>query len=280
MHFSSRIVRPPFEAKSRFLQVTRGCSHNRCKFCTYYRDTCFGVSSDDEIVEDLMELREEGNAFVRIWLQSADPFSLGTDRLLDVASMVHDYLPFVETIGAYARINSLKDKSTDDLAGLFDAGYDGIVFGVESADDDVLDFMCKGYDSDEIVEQLDKVDACGMSYTLIYLNGLGGRKYALTHACNTAKVFSRYHPERIMVNGLKILEDSRLYHEMLEGNFIEMDDDEKAIELSHFLENLSVDTFVDATNNTNSIRFFGRTANGRDDMVDFLRKRASSNDDC
>ena len=76
MHFASTVVRPPYEANSVFLQITSGCSHNACRFCTYYKDAPFGVSPLDEVKEDLQELKEYGVSFPRIWLQGADPFLL------------------------------------------------------------------------------------------------------------------------------------------------------------------------------------------------------------
>ena len=95
MHFASTVVRPPYEANSVFLQITSGCSHNACRFCTYYKDAPFGVSPLDEVKEDLQELKEYGVSFPRIWLQGADPFLLTFDKLKTVAELIHEYLPFV-----------------------------------------------------------------------------------------------------------------------------------------------------------------------------------------
>ena len=44
------------------LQVTTGCSHNKCSFCTMYRDTPFSVESMGQIEKDLAEAR----AFARL----------------------------------------------------------------------------------------------------------------------------------------------------------------------------------------------------------------------
>ena len=85
MHFSSGIVRPPYEAWSTFLQVTSGCSHNKCRFCTFYKDAAFRVSPEEEIREDLAELRDFGAIPERIFLQGADPFLLSYNRLMHIA---------------------------------------------------------------------------------------------------------------------------------------------------------------------------------------------------
>ena len=81
MHFSCGIVRPPYEAGSCFLQVTSGCSHNKCRFCTFYKEAPFSVSPESEIREDLQEIRDSGWKVKRIFLQGADPFLLSYDRL-------------------------------------------------------------------------------------------------------------------------------------------------------------------------------------------------------
>ena len=111
MHFASRIIRPPYEARSKYLQVTTACSHNNCSFCSYYRNIQYSVSPVDEITEDLEELRNNSYSFKRIWLQGADPFSLSFDKLYEIASLIHEYLPFVQSIGGYARIDNLKNKT-------------------------------------------------------------------------------------------------------------------------------------------------------------------------
>lgn len=70
MHFASGIVRPSFEAGCAFLQVTSGCSHNRCAFCTYYKDARFAVSPMEEVEADLDELAAHPwHGYDRVWLQ-------------------------------------------------------------------------------------------------------------------------------------------------------------------------------------------------------------------
>lgn len=56
MHFSSDINRPPYEAQDAYLQITSGCSHGKCGFCTFYKDSPFQLSPM-EIKADLKELK-------------------------------------------------------------------------------------------------------------------------------------------------------------------------------------------------------------------------------
>ncbi len=270
MHFATRIVRPPFEARSTFLQVTTGCSHNKCRFCSYYKNIPFTISNKDHIKEDLKELRDSGNSFKRIWLQGADPFGLDCDRLCEIASLIHEYLPFVQSIGAYARVDSLKNKSVKDLKRLKRKGYESIVFGVESGDDNILNSMNKGYDSQEIIPELSKMDEAQIKYTLIFLSGLGGHDYGNSHAIKTAQIFNKLHPERIMINELMINKNTPLYDDVSGDRFVETYEKEKILELIKFLEELDVETFIDATNASVITPFFGKFPENRQAMIKHL----------
>ena len=130
MHFSSGIVRPPYEAWSTFLQVTSGCSHNKCRFCTFYKDAAFRVSPEEEIREDLAELRDFGAIPERIFLQGAEPLLLSFNRLMHIAELIKEYLPSVQSIGGYGRVDSLKNKTVEQLQQLKQVGYDLIGLGL------------------------------------------------------------------------------------------------------------------------------------------------------
>lgn len=272
MHFSSQILRPPYEARSKYLQVTVGCSHNKCRFCNYYKDVSFSISPIDEIVDDLEELRDMGYTFKRIWLQSADSFSLSFDRLYEIATLIHEYLPFVQSIGGYARVDSIKNKTVEELKILKDAGYSSIVFGIESGDDYLLDYMNKGYKSKDIVEQLSKMDESGIDYTVIFLTGLGGRDYGLNHAVKTSEVINQLHPKRVMINGLTIFKDTPLMKEIKSSDFIEADEQERIHELQVFLNKLKIQTFIDATNASNVTPLFGRVPENKEAMINHLEE--------
>lgn len=271
MHFASNVVRPPYEANSVYLQVTSGCSHNACRFCTYYKDAPFAVSPEREIVEDLEELASYGMAFPRIWLQGADPFLLSFSRLKRIANLIHKYLPFVKTIGGYGRIDSLKNKTVEQLKELKELGYSGIVFGVESGDDKILKFMNKGYKANEIVPQLSKMDEAGLPYEVIFLSGLGGKGYGLDHAKKTAAVFNQLHPDRVLIAGLTIFPDTPLMQDVRKGTFVEATEGERVLELTEFLKDLNIDTLVDATNASIITTIYGRVPERKANMISRLQ---------
>ena len=272
MHFASNVVRPPYEARSVYLQVTSGCSHNACRFCTYYKDAPFAISLENEIIEDLQELRSYGIPFPRIWLQGADPFLLSFDRLKRIAELIHEYLPFVQTIGGYGRVDSLRNKNVEQLKKLKELGYSGIVFGVESGDDKILTYMNKGYHADEIVPQLSKLDRAGMAYEVIFLSGLGGKGYGLDHTKKTAAVFNQLHPDRIIIAGLTIFPDTPLMKDVRSGEFQEATEGERILELKEFLKDLNIDTLIDATNASIITAIYGPIPAQKQAMIDRLQK--------
>jgi radical SAM superfamily enzyme YgiQ (UPF0313 family) len=144
MHYDGMTFRPPYEAYSLLLQVTRGCSHNACTFCSMYRSIPFSVSPAEEIVEDLVEAARDYTYVRRVFLVNGDAFCLSADELATIADMIHEALPRVESIGCYARIPNVAAKTDDELAMLATKGYADINIGVESGLDDVLAFNEQG----------------------------------------------------------------------------------------------------------------------------------------
>ena len=134
MHFSSGINCPPYETADGFLQTTRGCSHNHCLFCTYFKDQKFCKSPIEEIESDIKEITAYFGAPKRIFLQGADGFAADYDVLMKTAELLHKYVPSVESIGGYARIDNFYDKTGEQLRNLASVGYSNPYIGVESGE--------------------------------------------------------------------------------------------------------------------------------------------------
>ena len=155
MHYTGTIWRPPYEASSLLLEVTAGCTHHKCKFCTLYHDLPFQfrMSPLEDIESDLQEAqlwctdpvamlaaRLQGlpgpERIRRAFLVGANPFVLTYERLMTIAGQIHQYIPSVQTIGCFARITDITRKSDEELAALRKTGYDGLTIGIETADDE------------------------------------------------------------------------------------------------------------------------------------------------
>ncbi len=277
MHYTGTIWRPPYEASSLLLEVTAGCTHHRCKFCTLYADLPFRfrMSPSEDVEADLKEAQKKYHRFTgrkpsRTFLTGANPFVLKYERLMEIAGMVHKYFPEMETIGSFARVTDITLKSDEELASLHGAGYDGLTIGIETADDEALQFMDKGYLAADILEQCGRLDRVGIRYSFFYLTGISGAGCGEDGARATAAVCNRLHPMAVGANMLTIYPDSRLYGEIRKGNWKEESEIEKYKEVRVLLEALEIPTVFAALGASNAFRMQGTLPRDRGKLLDFL----------
>jgi radical SAM superfamily enzyme YgiQ (UPF0313 family) len=273
MHFSSPINRPPYEAHSAYLQITSGCStHNKCAFCAFYQDSRFKESPIEEIRADLAELSRMNLNAKRIFLQGADPFVASYDRLMEVADLIHEYLPDIESIGGYARISNMEDKSVQQLESMVAAGYSNPYFGIESGDDVILQRMNKGYTSALITEQCGKMDAAGFSYVANFLNGLGGHGYGLKHAQDSARILNGLKPSMIYASSLTLMPGSRLFRQAQKDTFQEASEKEKLQEMMEFIRCLTTPTLFKAEHVSIAVPLAGYIPRDQGKMLEQLQQ--------
>ncbi len=291
MHYTGTIWRPPYEASSLLLEVTAGCTHHKCKFCTLYDDLPFRfrMSPLEDVESDLQEAqlwstdpiamltaRLQGlprpERIQRAFLTGANPFVLNYERLMTIADLIRQYLPSVETIGCFARITDVTLKSDEELASLHRAGYDGLTIGIETGDDEALRFMDKGYTAADIVEQCQRLDRAGIHYSFFYLVSISGAGRGEIGAKATADVCNQLHPTLIGVNMLTICPGSELYQEIQRGNWKEAGEIEKYKEIRTLLESLEIPTRFAALGASNAFQFQGTLPEDRDALAAALDK--------
>lgn len=190
MHFTGRTWRPPYEASSFIVQVTSGCTHNKCHFCSLYKNECFRMSPIQEFEEDLAELQKYQPTARRIFLTGANPFVMSYENLVKRALLVHDYLVECQNIAMFSSIRDIKSKKVWQLRRLRALGINGLSIGTESGDDATLLLANKGYTAKELIEQCRKLDDARMEYYFVYMTGLAGKGNGYRNAVNSAKVFS------------------------------------------------------------------------------------------
>ena len=278
MHYTGTIWRPPYEASSLLLEVTAGCTHHRCKFCTLYADLPFQfrMSPMEDIEEDLKEAqityrRFMGRKVLRTFLTGANPFVLKYDRLMEIAGLVHKYFPGMETIGSFARVTDITLKSDEELAALHGTGYDGLTIGIETADDEALRFMDKGYLAADILEQCGRLDKAGIRYSFFYLTGISGAGRGEDGARATAAVCNKLHPVLVGVNMLTICPDSKLYEEIRHGNWKEESETEKYREVRVLAERLEIPTEFAAMGASNAFQFHCLLPKDKKRLLPFLQ---------
>lgn len=277
MHFASEIYRPPYEANiDEFLQVTSGCSHNSCAFCPLYRAAKFRVSPNKEIIADLKELqnyKSYGANFSRIFLQGANAFVLSYDRLMEIRELIREYLPDIENIGGYARVDDVSNKSIEQLRALKNAGFQDFFFGIETGDENLLRRMNKGYYSNKfVVEQMSKLDKAGMTWTAAFLGGLGGHKYGFQHADETAKLLNQLRPKIIFSTELTLMPKTQLYEDVQTGKYEEADEEERLIEMQEFIRQLTVKTFFWGAHSTIPVPILGKIPNDKEKLIQQIQE--------
>ena len=269
MHFTGTIWRPPYEAWSALLQVTAGCTHHQCKFCTLYDDVPFKfkISKEFEIVEDLRELRRIVPGATRFFLTGANPFVLSSEKLRRIAFLAKQHLPKLKTLGCFARITDIVSKSIEELKQLRSAGYNGITIGVETGDDDALAFMRKGYASADILEQCRKLDEAAIEYNFFYLTGISGKGNGERGAERTLAIFNQLQPKIVGASMLTVCAKSELYAEIQNGNWAEENETEKYRELRTLVEGLEIPTHFAALGASNAVQLHGNLPHDRAEII-------------
>ena len=277
MHYTGTIWRPPYEASSLLIEVTAGCTHHKCKFCTLYDNLPFKfrMSPLEDIEEDLAEVQEELNScnsekVDRVYLTGANPFVLKFERLKEIANLIHKYLPDCKTIGCFARVTDISLKTDEELKALHELGYDSLTIGVETGDGEILEFMNKGYQPEEIITQSHRLDASNIKYNYFYLAGISGAGRGKIGALETAKVFNQTHPQIIGTSMLTIYPESELFAEVQAGNWSEETELEKLEELKILIENLDIPVFFATLGASNAIFVQGQLPKDKATMVDYL----------
>ena len=286
MHYTGTIWRPPYEADSLLLEVTAGCTHHKCKFCTLYSELPFKfrMTPMEDIERDLLEVQilrtnpyskmltrlqgeDDPEPIQRVFLTGANPFVLKTEKLLEIASLIHKYLPSVESIGCFARITDSVNKTDEELLQLRQAGYNGLTIGVETGDDAALAFMRKGYTSSDILTQCKRLEQADIEYGFFYLTSISGKGHGEAGAKASADVFNQLHPFLVGPNMLTIYPESDLYQEIQNGNWEEEGELEKYRELRILAENLNIPTYFAAMGASNAFQLRGKLPEEKENLL-------------
>ena len=277
MHYDGKVYRPPFESNALLLQVTVGCSHNSCNFCTMYRDIDFRMEPMEQIAADLDEAREYCPDVKRIFLLSGDAFCLSGFKLQAIAKLIHQKLPKVETIAMYASINNIKSKTDAELRMLRKLGINQLNIGLESGVDEILKAMNKGFTAKEAETQLIRLKNAGIEYGANIIFGLGGPELRREHAIKTAEILNKAHPFILFTGTIHASPGCPLYDQMQSGQFKECTMGEYLEEEELFFQHLDVDQcFMFGLHPSNAIRLQGWLGRDREKLLEFIAERRNS----
>jgi radical SAM superfamily enzyme YgiQ (UPF0313 family) len=252
MKYEGMIYRPPSEAYSLILQVTIGCSHNKCTFCGSFKDKKFRVRSLDEIREDVEEAKAYERYVKKVFLADGDALILPQKRLMPIMELIKKSFPKLERIGAYGNTKSILKKSVDELKALKDMGLGILYLGVESGDQVTLDRVCKGTTLDKTAEAAARVKEAGITLSVTVLLGLGGVERSEIHAEETGKFLSRIDPEYVGALSVIVVPGTVLAEEVEKGTFVVPDPYQMLKELAIMIKNTEVTHTFFASNHASN----------------------------
>ena len=241
MHHEGFIIRPPSEADSILLQVTTGCSHNKCTFCGVYRNKTFTIKNMATVEQDLEFASVNYKDQNKVFLCDGDALIIPQDRLLHLLKQISHFLPWVSRVGTYANAKSLSRKTVEELRILRENGLRIIHLGLESGDDFTLDKICKWGNSDEITRQCEKAKSAGINLFLTVLLGIAGPERSRIHAEKTGQILSKINPNYVGALSFMPIEGTPLYNEVNTGNFKLLSPADLLKELRIMLENTHMD---------------------------------------
>jgi radical SAM superfamily enzyme YgiQ (UPF0313 family) len=237
MHYEGALYRPPSEAGSILLQVTVGCSYNRCTFCAAYKDKRFRIKDDARIDQDLDYAARHFSGNERLFLCDGDALIIPQERLRVLFEKIRHKLPQVKRIGVYANAKSLARKSVEDLRELNQTGLTMIHMGLESGDDETLKMINKWGTAAQIVEQGIKVKEARIRLFVTVILGLGGLARSEVHAVKTGEALTAMNPPYVGALSLMPVEGTGLNDKLTSGEFVLPDSRQMLIELRTMLAN-------------------------------------------
>ena len=219
MRYYGAVYRPPSEAYSLIVQVTYGCSHNTCAFCSMYKEKRFALRPLDEVLEDFRIARRTYRHVDKVFLADGDALVRKASELYTILDTIRELFPECERVTSYASPASIRIRTDEELRTLRAKGLTMVYMGLESGCDEVLKLMRKGHMSAEIIEMGQKVRRNGIALSVTAITGLGGPELLEQHAIETAKAFNAMNPEYIGMLTLMVEPGTPLYDWVRDGDF-------------------------------------------------------------
>jgi radical SAM superfamily enzyme YgiQ (UPF0313 family) len=252
MKYEGMIYRPPSEAYSLILQVSIGCSHNKCTFCGSFKDKKFRVKSFEEIKEDVDEAKTYERYVKKVFLADGDSLIIPQKRLVPIMELIKESFPKLERVGMYGNTKSILKKTPEELKALKDLGLGIIYLGVESGDQVTLDRVCKGTTLDRTAEAAQKIKDAGITLSVTVLLGLGGVERSRIHAEETGKFLSRIQPEYVGALSIIVVPGTPLAEELERGTFVIPDPYQLLEELHLMIDNMNMTHTFFASNHASN----------------------------
>lgn len=240
MRYEGMVYRPPSEAYSLIVQVTIGCSHNKCTFCSMYKEKQFRVRKVEEVLADLQWARTAYRRVDKIFLADGDALVLTNAKLMVILDEIKKLFPECLRVGVYARAGDILRKTPEELAELRDAGLKIFYVGCESGSDRVLQDVKKGETAAELIEAVRRTEAAGIAASVTFISGLAGPAGWREHAAETGKMISAMEPSYASLLTLMAEPPAPICRDIQEGRFQLLTPEQVLDETALLIENINV----------------------------------------
>ncbi len=190
INYSYPLFRPPAEGSNLILQITYGCSHNSCSFCSMYKSKKFKVRKLEEIYKDIDLLALNYPDSIKLFLADGDALVIKTSYLLKILKYIKKLFPSIRRISTYASAQNILSKTIDELKKLRENNLNLFYYGIETGDDKLLIKINKGVTSKEIIDSLNMASDASIKLSATVILGLGGKEYSKQHILNTANIIN------------------------------------------------------------------------------------------
>lgn len=240
MDFEQGPIRPPSEAGSLLVRVSRNCPWNRCAFCPVYKGQRFSLRRVEEVVADLDAMSAlHGQEPRTVFLQDANALLTPADDLVMILSAIRERFGRVRRITAYARSHTLARRTVAELERLREAGLDRLHVGLESGCDAVLELVQKGTTRAEQIEAGRRAKQAGFELSEYVMPGLGGRRLSDAHADDTASALAAIGPDFVRLRTTAVVPGTPLATLAASGEFVPLSEEALVTETRRFLAGLA-----------------------------------------
>lgn len=280
MRYEGNIFRPPSEAYSLLVQVTIGCTHNKCTFCSMYKDKKFRVRDLDEVIQDLKWAKEHYRRVERIFLCDGDALALSNNRLMPILEFISDNFPECERVTVYGRAKDALKKTDEEMRQLYEAGIKMVYLGAESGSEKVLKDINKGETRQEIIDGVKKIEASGMKASVTFISGLAGKDGWEDHAIQTGTMISEMQPSYVGLLTLMVEPGVPMADDIQSGKLRLLSAEEVMAETLLMLQNTNVqkDCVFRSNHASNYVSLRGTLPADREKMMALLRKAMNNHD--
>lgn len=252
MQYHGNVFRPPSEAESLIIQVTYGCSHNKCTFCYMYKGEKFHIRKVDEVIESLQDIHPYYENCRKIFLADGDALIMKQADLVRLLTYLQKRFPRCERVGVYASPRSILRKSIADLHELKKLGIGIMYLGVETGSDALLKKICKGVTRSEMIEAGKRVKQAGIALSITMINGLGGIEAWEEHAIQTASISNEIQPDYIGLLNLRLYDTTELTRQAERGDFVPLTPKGLLDETKLLLQNFELEHTVFRSNHASN----------------------------